>query len=296
MRQLPYGFALHGGAGVDHARDYHAEVAHLHAVASATRERLADGMPALEVVTLAVAALEASGLYIAGRGASPNDEGRFELDACVMDGASGRAGAVAALEGFESPIAVARAVMERTAHVLLAGNGAAEFARAEGFASVTDPAAWYTRALATEHVRPEGGAAGSPDHGTVGCVARDAGGGLAAATSTGGVFGKRHGRVGDTPLVGASTWADGSVAISSTGQGEYFIRAAAAAQVAYRMRFGGETLDAATRATLAEIRARGGFGGLIAVDATGAVSVPFTADGMKHAYLRADGSLHVAYR
>jgi L-asparaginase/beta-aspartyl-peptidase (threonine type) len=292
MRQAPFGFALHGGAGIDHDRDYHAEVAHLRAVAEATRARLAAGAAALEVVTLAVAALEASGLYIAGRGASPNDDGRFELDACVMDGATGRAGAVAALEGYQSPVAVARAVMERTPHVLLAGAGAAEFARREGFAPVNDALAWYTRALASEHVAPPAAAA----HGTVGCVARDATGRLAAATSTGGVFGKLHGRVGDTPLIGASTWADERVAISSTGQGEYFIRAAAAAQVAFRMRFGGETLDGATRATLADIRARGGYGGLIAVDAAGDVSAPFTADGMKHAYLGRDGALHVAYR
>lgn len=285
------GFALHGGAGVDPARDYSAECDHMRGLATTACARLRDGEAALEVVTATVVELEASGLYIAGRGASPNDTGGYELDACIVDGASGRSGAVAALEGFQSPVTIARAVMERTAHVLLAGAGAARFAHSHGFAPVTDPASWYTHALANERQQlTETGT------GTVGCVVLDRQGNLAAATSTAGTFNKLAGRVGDTPIVGASTWADERLAISSTGQGEYFVRAAAAAQVAFRVRYGGESLGDALARTLADIRSRGGFGGMIAVDRDGVAHAPCVSAGMKHAYLATDGRIVVGYR
>ena len=242
--------ALHGGAGARRHRDYTREIAHMRGLVEAARDRLAGGASALEMVVETIRALEGSGLYVAGRGASPNTAGRYELDASLMDGQAGLAGAVAALEGFESPISVARAVMQATPHVMLAGAGAASFARAQGLAEIADPLAWFTPAGRDESNHPPGGRLA---HGTVGCVVRDAEGWLAAGTSTGGVFGKLAGRVGDTPIPGAGVWADRSVAVSCTGQGEYFIRTAAAAQVGMRLRFAGQDLQAATRAALGEI-------------------------------------------
>ncbi len=279
--------ALHGGAGARPGVDYSREIAHMRAVVGAGRERLLAGEAALEVAQSVVAELEASGLYVAGRGASPNAVGGYELDACLMDGPTRKAGAVAALEGFESPIAVARAVMSRTPHVLLAGPGAAAFARAEGLGEIADPAAWFTRAGRGDANFPPGVLA----HGTVGCVARDAQGRLAAATSTAGVFGKLQGRVGDSPIVGAGCWADSHAAVSCTGQGEYFLRLATAAEVAHRIRFGGESLEAATTAAIEAVAAMGGDGGLIAVDAAGNIALPFRSQGMKRAAAYADGTI-----
>jgi isoaspartyl peptidase/L-asparaginase-like protein (Ntn-hydrolase superfamily) len=275
--------ALHGGAGARPGVDYASEVEHMRELVLRARETLLSGAAALDVAVETVEALEASGLYVAGRGASPNLRGDYELDACVMDGESRRAGAVAGLTGFKSPIQAAVLVMEQSPHVMLAGAGAASFAHAQGLERIEDPAAWFTPARRGP-ISDEGLA-----HGTVGCVVRDRAGRLAAATSTGGVFGKLPGRVGDSPVPGGGAWADDAVAVSCTGLGEYFLRTAAAAQVAFRMRFGGQSLDEAGRLTLDEVTALGGEGGLIAIDRTGRVSTPFACPGMKRAVLFTDG-------
>ena len=279
---------LHGGAGARRERDYTAETAHMREVVTAMKARLDAGASALDVAVEATVMLEDSGLYVAGRGASPNLAGAYELDASLMDGATGKAGAVAALQGFRNPVVAARAVMDRTPHVMLVGEGASLFALDQGLERIADETAWFTRAGKGEDNHPPG----TLSHGTVGCCVLDREGRLAAATSTAGVFGKMPGRVGDTPIPGAGSWADGRVAVSGTGQGEYFIRVAACAQVSWRVG-AGQTLGEAGQAVIDEIGGLGGDGGLIALDREGNIAAPFNSQGMKRAWLTPDGEIGV---
>ena len=279
---------LHGGAGARRERNYDREVAHMRQVVEAMKARLDAGASALDVAVEATVMLEDSGLYVAGRGASPNLSGAYELDASLMDGATRRAGAVAALQGFRNPVVAARAVMERTPLVMLAGEGAGLFAREQGLEAVGDDPDWFTHAGKGEDNHPPG----TLSHGTVGCCVLDADGRLAAATSTAGVFGKMPGRVGDTPIPAAGTWADDRVAASATGQGEYFMRVAATAQVSWRVA-AGQPLAEAARSVIDEIGALGGDGGLIALDRDGNIAAPFNSQGMKRAWLTPAGEIGV---
>ncbi len=276
---------LHGGAGVNPGRDYAEVRVHLEALSIAAARRLGEGASALDTVEWAVAEMEVSGLYVAGRGSGPNRAGDVEMDASIMDGARHRGGAVCAVRHVASPIAAARAVMERTPHVLLAGPGADDFAREQGLAAIPNDPDWFRLPVGVVPADLEA----EPDalaHGTVGAVALDAAGRLAAATSTGGLFGKRPGRVGDTALLGHGTWADQRVALSCTGVGEAFILAGGAADVAARVHYAGQPLGTACEALLARVAELGGDGGVIALAADGRHAFAWNSHGMKRALCR----------
>lgn len=284
---------IHGGAGVMPDHDYAEPAAFMAEILERGGRALRAGGEALDLVVETVVAMEASGLFTAGKGSAANQAGEVELDASVMTGHDRMAGAVAAVRNVESPIRLALAVRERTPHVMLAGRGAEAFADQVGLPRISDPARYYAPAVARTARPGAVGATGPLTHGTVGAVALDRAGRLAAATSTGGTLSKLPGRVGDTPLVGAATWADARVAVSCTGQGEYFVRAAAAHDVAARMAYAQLPVDDAARQVIDAVGALGGNGGLIAVDCEGNVAMPFNSGGMKRGVVGLDGKVVV---
>lgn len=283
-----FAFALHGGAGARSGRDYSVAEYHMREVTENARDRLAAGSRALDVVEYAVAQMEVSGLYVAGRGSAPNSAGYVELDASIMDGPVSAAGAVSCIRDVVNPVSVARRIMEATPHVMLSGAGALAFARAQGFEEVGDPRKYYMLPIGVNE-----GEIADKSHGTVGAVALDTNGELAAATSTGGTFGKLEGRVGDTPIIGAGTWADSDIAVSCTGTGEYFIRTGAALAVAYKVK-AGASLSQAIDEVLADVKHLGGDGGIIAIDSTGRIETIYNSAGMKRASVDSGNHVYVA--
>jgi beta-aspartyl-peptidase (threonine type) len=282
--------AVHGGAGVWPAERHAAARAGAARAVAAGFAVLAAGGPALEAVQAAVVVLEDDPTFNAGHGAALTEEGGVELDAAIMRGSDRAAGAVAALRGIRHPVLAARAVLEEGRHVLLAGEAAAAWARAAGVPEA--PEAWLATPAQARAASP--GAPPAEDRaanrGTVGAVARDARGGLAAATSTGGITGQRPGRVGDSPLVAAGTWADdGTAAVSCTGAGEAIIRAALAHEVDALIRHGGRDLARAASEAVAELPRYYGDGGLIAVGPAGDVVAEFNSPGMARGRRVGDG-------
>ncbi|MGH8617440.1 MAG: isoaspartyl peptidase/L-asparaginase family protein [Burkholderiales bacterium] len=298
-----YALALHGGAGVIERATMTRDVekayrAGLSAALAAGHQVLAAGGSSLDAVVATVSALEDDPQFNAGRGAVFTADGTIELDAAVMDGATLAAGAVTGVTTAKNPVQLARLVMQRTPHVMLAGAGAEALAREHGLA-VVKPAYFHTerRWNALQRVKQAAqisrpvAVTEADKHGTVGAVALDAAGNLAAATSTGGRNNKRAGRVGDSPVIGAGTFAcNATAAISCTGDGEYFLRAVAAHTVSALMEMKGWSI---ARAADHVIRKRllplGGTGGLIAIDRRGNIAMPFSTPGMYRGHLRADG-------
>lgn len=285
---------VHGGAGqlrrlilTDDA-DAHARAA-LSAALDAGSAVLATGGSALDAVEAAVRILEDDPHFNAGRGAVFSAEGVNELDAAIMNGATRGAGAVSAITKTKHPIALARAVMEQSPHVMLTSPGADRFGAEHGLDQAA-PAWFHTdeRWRQYEELRAGGTFDADLKYGTVGAVARDAKGHLAAATSTGGLTGKRWNRIGDSPVIGAGTWAeDSGAATSCTGSGEHFIRIGAAHELSARVRLAGQTIGQAGEGVIGEIGAMGGTGGLISVDAQGAGGWCFNSQGMYRGLARA---------
>ena len=277
--------AIHGGAGVMR-RDKPGE--QQRAVLRRALEAAYEQKTALDAVTAAVVVLEDSPLFNAGRGSCFNADGEIEMDASVMEGERLRAGAVAAVRRIRNPVLAARAVMEKTRHVLLAGDGAERLAREQGLV-LEEPSYFATEKRLSALKRNL-----KDHHGTVGAVALDQEGNLAAATSTGGYTGKLPGRIGDSPIIGAGTYADNrACAVSGTGLGEAFMRAAVAYDVAARMRYRKESIARAAAAALANVARLGGDGGLIAVDRRGNVAMPFNSEGMYRASIDRRGKTRV---
>ncbi|WP_395641969.1 isoaspartyl peptidase/L-asparaginase family protein [Rudaea sp.] len=296
---------IHGGAGVVRKEmtpeKEKAVRAALERALQAGYSTLKSGGSSLDAVTHAIVVLEDDPNFNAGKGAVFNHDGKNELDASIMDGATLRAGAVANVHRIKNPIELARAVMEKSEHVMLIDDGAEKFAQSIGM-QLVDPKYFYTEArwkalqeaIAEEKAKTvEPGK--TPHHGTVGAVALDSKGNLAAGTSTGGMTNKRFGRVGDSPIIGAGTYADARCAVSATGWGEFYIRATAARDICARVEFRGDALKkAADEVVLGVIPKLGGDGGVIALDKDGNIAMPFNTDGMFRGWVDRDGKTHVA--
>jgi len=296
---------IHGGAGVVRKEmtpeKEKAVRAGLEKALQAGYSALKSGASSLDAVTRAIVVLEDDPNFNAGKGAVFNHDGRNELDASIMDGATLRAGAVANVHRIKNPIELARAVMEKSEHVMLIEDGAEKFAQSIGM-QLVDPKYFYTEARwkALQQALDEEKAktvepGKTPHHGTVGAVALDTKGNLAAGTSTGGMTNKRFGRVGDSPIIGAGTYADARCAVSATGWGEFYIRATAARDICARVEFRGDELKkAADEVVLGIIPKLGGDGGVIALDKDGNIAMPFNTDGMFRGWVDRDGKTHVA--
>lgn len=300
-----FGIAIHGGAGTLPRAEMSGEAESRYRTAmneaiTAGYTLLQGGGTSLDAVTRAVVLLEDNPLFNAGRGSVFTLEGRNELDASIMEGRTLKAGAVCGLTRIRNPVELARAVMEKSEHVMLSGAGAEEFASSHGISFV--PQSYFATAERWAQLeRIRSGEKGLSGHtishvGTVGAVALDTFGHLAAATSTGGMTGKRFQRIGDSPIIGAGTYADDrSCAVSATGHGEIFIRAAVAHDICARMRFGGRSVgEAARQVIFEELPALGGEGGVIAIDARGEIALEFNSEGMFRASRKAGGETQMA--
>jgi beta-aspartyl-peptidase (threonine type) len=302
MPEQRWRLVIHGGAGSMRPSNLHPEMggrarAGLEQALEAGAAILARQESALDAVEAAVRVLEEDVCFNAGRGSVLDASGHIELDAAIMDGRTRRAGAVAGLRTTRAPISLARMLMDRGPHVFLSGKGADQFAEEAGLEQVDNH--WFEvpeRRRQLDELMAGGGFDEDVKYGTVGAVAVDVDGHVAAATSTGGLTAKRWGRVGDTPLIGAGTYADDrSAAVSATGSGEYFIRAVAAHQLAEQVRLGGQSLQEALDRVLGDIAELGGKGGMIAVAPDGEAAWGFTTPAMYRGMADASGRTVAIY-
>jgi beta-aspartyl-peptidase (threonine type) len=288
---------IHGGAGNIVQEDMldEREQAYRAALTEALGvgyEILQHGGEALDAVEAVIVMMEDSPLFNSGKGAVFNSEGQHELDASIMDGSTLQAGAVTGVRKVKNPIRLARLVMEESKHVLLAGEGAERFGSEQDIDFVPEDYFYTQRrweSLQRARQREE------DKHGTVGAVALDQAGNLAAGTSTGGMTNKRFGRIGDSPIIGAGTYADNQTcAVSCTGHGEYFIRAAIAYDISARMAYSGNTLSQAAHDVIeGKLTDMGGTGGAIAIDKNGYIAMPFNTQGMYRGYVDQHGKITV---
>jgi len=294
--------AIHGGAGVITRGSMTPEQeamfqAGLQEALEAGAEVLRNGGSALDAVQAAVIPMENNSIFNAGKGAVFTAAGTHELDASIMDGRDRNAGAVAGVTIVKNPILAARAVMDQSEHVMFAGPGADAFAEAHGLEIV--PNTYFDtdrRREALERVLETMSRTAADKHGTVGAVAIDAEGNVAAATTTGGMTAKTAGRVGDSPLIGAATYAENGVcAVSATGHGEYFIRIGVAKSICDRVKLAGETIGEAATVTLDEVAELGGDGGVVLIDGEGNVDFVFNSEGMYRGWIDANGSWTAIY-
>jgi len=296
---------IHGGAGVIRAgltpQKERAVRADLDAALKAGYAVLESGGSSLDAVSRAIVVLEDSPRFNAGKGAVFTHDGHNELDSAIMDGATLRAGAVAGVRHVRNPVLLARAVMEKSPHVMLSGNGAEQFAQSVGI-ELVDADYFRTESrwkqLQDALKKDAAGKLSQLDpslhYGTVGALALDREGHLAAATSTGGMTNKRWGRIGDSPIIGAGTYANAKCAVSGTGWGEYYIRTVAAHAICVRVANGESIRDVAEDVINRQIPRLGGDGGAIALDADGNIAMPFNTDGMYRGWVAEDGKRHVA--
>ena len=291
----PWRLVIHGGAGA--MRPVHGDSDHEERARQGLRDALdagaamlGSGGSAVDAVEAAVRVLEDDACFNAGRGSALNADGLVELDAAIMDCSNRRGGAVAGVRTTRAPVSLARELMQRGPHIFLTREGADKLAREAGLEQVDN--GWFVtgeRRRQLDELLAAGGFDAEVKYGTVGAVALDIAGHVAAATSTGGLTAKQWGRIGDSPLIGAGTYADDrSAAVSATGSGEYFIRAVAGHQLAERVRLAGESLQQALDNTLADIQDLGGTGGLIAVAPTGEAAWGFTTRAMYRGMADAD--------
>jgi L-asparaginase / beta-aspartyl-peptidase len=299
-----YTLVIHGGAGNITPSNLPAEIAAQYKTELSDVLRHGDsilraGGTSLDAVEACVRMMEDCPLFNAGKGAVFTAEGKNELDAAIMDGKTGLAGAVAGVTTIKNPISTARAVMEKSNHVMMAGKGAEVFAAENGL-EIVDPTYFFTQNRWNDYLKAKSKADSisniAKKHGTVGCVAVDIYGNLAAATSTGGMTLKKYGRIGDSPIIGAGTYADNaSCAVSATGHGEFFIRNVVAYDIAALMKYKNLPLAvAANEVIMQKLRQQGGTGGIIGVDTKGNMTMTFNTAGMFRGYIKSDGEMKVA--